>query len=125
MPGGTTYGIGVRLPFSSMFTVPTSSVELSTGALIMAGSAITFAWLSSLLNERQSPRTSCNEAIRSTMVSAKPVIYMRMNLIDLKSWMPFTDCFDGLLIGMRNWYLVTLWVVPLGSLTCEVTLSLM
>src|SRR6185437_13697737 len=115
--------MGVRLPFSSIFTVSTSMVELSSGGLTIDGSAITFAGLFSVLKARHSPRTSRIVAKRRIAVSAKLVMYIRMYRMDLKSCIPPTvDSKE--FKGTRNWYQVTDCVVPLGSLTCEVTLSL-
>src|SRR3569833_1051885 len=123
MPGGTTYGIGWRLPFYSILTVHTTRVELSSTGFTMAGSAMMLAGLLSESYARQSLRTSCRVAKRSTEVSTKWVIYILIKRMDLKSCIPPTAILLGSLMGIRNWYQVKVWVVPFASFSVEVTLS--
>ncbi len=96
-PGGRTYGIGVLLLFSSIFTVFTSKVVPSSeGSLSTSGSCSVFVYV------RQSPLTKSKVAKRRTVGLLKPVIYIRIKLIDLKSVIPPTASVKSL-NGILYW----------------------
>ena len=78
MPGGNTYGIGMRFPFSSMLMVDKSTMAVDLALVPSPG-------LMDGSNLRHSPRTNCNLAKRRVTVSDQLVIKVLMKRMARKS----------------------------------------
>ena len=111
IPGGISYLTGLLWSFSSTFTAPILNVVKFGSCCILSP-----GWLRSSRKRLHSPLINSSLANLKTTSSSKFFKNIRINRIDLKSWIPFTF-FSKSVIGILNWYhtsvLLPFWYVCL------------